>query len=169
MTFIDWCNQNNGFLSAILSAIGLFLSFIAIVVSIHTARLPYKKKLLIRSSLDIGISGIPGISVNYAVVGITASAANVGNRTISLTYLGYAIKKDGRFCKLHPMNRDFNCKACIKTSEMFQVEFQREELYNYLKNENNNTKLYVYANDTEGTVYKNKIGTVGDLLRNLCQ
>ena len=47
MCFIEWCNQNNGFISAILSIIGLLLSIIAIVISIHTARLPYKKKLLL--------------------------------------------------------------------------------------------------------------------------
>ena len=36
---INWCNDNNGFITAILSAIGLLLSVIAIVVSIRTARL----------------------------------------------------------------------------------------------------------------------------------
>ena len=47
MNIIRWCNENNGFLTAILSLIGLVLSVTAIVVSIRTARLPYKKKLML--------------------------------------------------------------------------------------------------------------------------
>lgn len=44
MNFIDWCNNNMGFVSLLLSALTLFVSILAIVVSIHTAKLPYKKK-----------------------------------------------------------------------------------------------------------------------------
>ena len=47
MNIIQWCNENTGFLTAILSLIGLVLSVTAIVVSIRTARLPYKKKLML--------------------------------------------------------------------------------------------------------------------------
>ena len=49
MEFICWCNENNGFLTAVLSIIGLLLSMIAIVVSVSTARMPYKKRLLNKS------------------------------------------------------------------------------------------------------------------------
>ena len=45
MNIIRWCNENNGFLTAILSLIGLVLSVIAIVVSIRTARLCEKRIL----------------------------------------------------------------------------------------------------------------------------
>lgn len=50
MNIIRWCNENNGFLTAILSLIGLVLSVTAIVVSIRTARLPYKKKLMLAAN-----------------------------------------------------------------------------------------------------------------------
>ena len=36
MEFVQWCNENEGFLSAVLSIIGLMLSVIAIVVSVQT-------------------------------------------------------------------------------------------------------------------------------------
>lgn len=39
---IKWCNENNGFLTALLALLSLFLSAFAIAVSIQTARLPYK-------------------------------------------------------------------------------------------------------------------------------
>ena len=49
MNIIRWCNENNGFLTAILSLIGLVLSVTAIVVSIRTAR--FHCRLFIRSTL----------------------------------------------------------------------------------------------------------------------
>ena len=45
---INWCNSNNGFATILLSALTLLVSIIAIIVSIHAARLPYKKKLIVR-------------------------------------------------------------------------------------------------------------------------
>ena len=69
---VNWCNKNNGFITAILSAIGLLLSIIAIVVSIRTARLPYKKKLKLTSSVDVVFSNntITG-EVISSIMGIT--------------------------------------------------------------------------------------------------
>lgn len=60
MNIIRWCNENNGFLTAILSLIGLVLSVTAIVVSIRTARLPYKKKLML-----IGNGNDTGFYIRY--------------------------------------------------------------------------------------------------------
>lgn len=79
-----------------LSIIGLVLSITAIIVSIRTARLPYKKKIILSSSVLIEGSVVPGVSVESSIIGIAASAINVGNRTVNLTYLGYAVKQDGR-------------------------------------------------------------------------
>lgn len=43
MAFIEWCNNNQGFITAIFSLLSLLVSTIAIVISILTSRLPYKK------------------------------------------------------------------------------------------------------------------------------
>lgn len=126
--FIKWCNDNNGFLTAILSIIGLFLSIIAMVVSIRTARLPYKKKLLLGSSLLLAAEVTIGGDVRTFIAGLSASATNVGNRPVNLTYLGYAIKKDGKFKKIYPLNRRFDSKAMLAASEMLEVHFQTDEL-----------------------------------------
>lgn len=91
MKYIQWCNENNGFLTAILSITSLLLSVTAIVISIMTARLPYKKKILLASSLTLGMTFQTKESVS--VMGMAASATNVGNRPIGIRYLGYAIKK----------------------------------------------------------------------------
>lgn len=167
MVIIQWCNDNNGFLTAILSVIGLLLSIIAIVVSIHTARLPFKKKILLGSSLLLGASVNSEITTKPFIIGLAASATNVGNRMVSLTYLGYAIKREGRLNKIYPINREFQNKAFLESSEMFEVQFQREELKKAFSKVPQKTKLFVYADDTEGTEYKRRVGTVGKLLQNL--
>lgn len=167
MTFIQWCNDNNGFLTAVLSIIGLVISVTAIVVSIRTARLPYKKKILLGSSLTLGVSMLPGVGADTSVIGMAASATNVGNRTINITYLGYSVRKDGKYNNLYPVNREFNCKATLEPSEMAETQFYSDELLKCFSHENRALKLYVFAKDTEGTEYKRKAGTVGKLIDNL--
>ena len=43
---IKWCNENNGFLTGLLSLLTVIVSIIAIVVSIRTSRMPYKKAIV---------------------------------------------------------------------------------------------------------------------------
>lgn len=140
MNIIRWCNENNGFLTAILSLIGLVLSVTAIVVSIRTARLPYKKKLMLGSYMSVGASMIPGVGAETQILGMSASATNVGNRTINITYLGYAIKKDGRYNMIYPVNRDFDGKASLNPSEMAETQFYKDELLKCFSKENRKTK-----------------------------
>lgn len=47
MNFIEWCNNNEGFATIILSIFTIIISIIAVIVSIKTANLPYKKKIAI--------------------------------------------------------------------------------------------------------------------------
>lgn len=107
MNFIQWCDEDNGFLTAILSLISLILSATAIVVSIRTARLPYKKRIVLGYVVQASASIVPGVGVESLILGMSASATNVGNRTVNLRYLGYAVKKDGEYYKLNPFYREF--------------------------------------------------------------
>lgn len=167
MCFVEWCNANNGFISAILSIVGLALSLIAIIVSIRTARLPYKKKLLLGSYLSIGTGLAPGGHAKTQIVGMSASATNIGNRTVNIVYLGYAIKKDGRYNMIYPINREFDSKESLDPSEMAETQFYTEELLKCFSREDKKAKLYVYAKDTEGTEYKRKAGDIGKAIDNL--
>ena len=90
---IEWCNLNNGFLTAILSMVGLLLSLTAIVVSVRTALLPFKKKIKISSFVSIAFSKneLTG-EVHREVVGLCVNAANVGFRNANLVYLGILVK-----------------------------------------------------------------------------
>ena len=47
MEFIEWCNNNEGFIVAILSMLTLVISIIALFTTIRLAYIPYKKRLLI--------------------------------------------------------------------------------------------------------------------------
>lgn len=47
------CNNNAGFISAVLTVITIILSIIAIIISIKTALLPYKKSIKIYTMLDL--------------------------------------------------------------------------------------------------------------------
>jgi len=156
MDFIQWCNDDNGFLTAVLSLIGLILSATAIVVSIRTARLPYKKKLLLGMSPSIEYRG------TETRLMLSSRATNVGNRTISLTYLGFVFEKDHKFYKMLLLDRDSH--KILEPSELYDVQFSRDEIINVLSKENQNTKVYAYASDTEGTEYKKRIGTAGKII-----
>ena len=52
VNIVEWCNNNSGFFSGILSLLTLVVSIIAVIISIHTARLPYKKKLVLNSNIS---------------------------------------------------------------------------------------------------------------------
>ena len=167
MSIIKWCNDNNGFLTAILSLISLILSITAIVVSISTARLPYKKKLLLDSSILLGVSRMPIRGIETNLVGLSATATNIGNRAISLTYLGFAIKKGSKFSTMYPIDRPFDSRETLGPSEMFDIKFSKGEILKELSKEDSKTRLYTYALDTEGTAYKKKVGTIGKVISSL--
>ena len=50
---------------------------------------------------------------------------------------------------------------------MEETQFYRDELLKCYSHENPNTKLFVYAKDTEGAEYRRIVGTVGELIENL--
>lgn len=167
MSIIQWCNENTGFLTAVLSVIGLILSFVAITVSINTARLPFKKRILLGSSINIGTSLGAGGSVNTSILGMSATATNIGNRRVSLMYLGFAVQKDGKLNMIYPLNRQFNGKGTLAPSEMLETQFSKDELIGGLSREKQDLKIFVYAKDTEGKEYKRRVGTIGKMIENL--
>ena len=77
MEIIEWLNVNYGFSSIILSAVGLLISTIAIVISIKTAKLPYKKKIeLVMTYNYLFPAGV--------IAEIEVQALNLGNRPVRM-------------------------------------------------------------------------------------
>ena len=129
MEFINWCNQNQGFLSFILSCCTIIISIIAIVISVLNTILQNKKKFSIyamflldeneKENLRIHIVncgykvlGIESISVMYKKMHISPSKNNDNNKTLMPTEsmnLHYSV--DRRYMEqieYKELNRDIN-------------------------------------------------------------
>ena len=168
---VNWCNENNGFITAILSAIGLLLSVIAIVVSIKTARLPYKKKLKLTSSVDVAFSKntITG-EVISSIMGITVNAANIGSRNVSIVYLGLCIKDKKSKWKKQKMTKirdEITGIGMIAPAEIKTELYRKVDLLSSRSLLSGDAKIYLYANDTEGTEYFKSVGNAKNMLMNL--
>lgn len=158
---IVWCNENNGFLTAILSVIGLLISTIAVVVSIRTAKLPFRKKLKLSSSTDIIFSQHSSGEVSSEVASITVSAANVGFRNVCITYLGLLVD-DGTALHSHKQKMakvrdEITGTGLILPSEVKTETFKRIDLFYALSRMNQSAKVYLCAQDTEGAEHTKKI------------
>lgn len=169
---INWCNLNNGFLTAILSLVGLLISTVAIIVSINTARLPYKKNLKLSSSLDIEFSkNIITGEVSTKTRGISVNAANIGSRNVNITYLGIAIKgKSSKKAtkKMTKIKDDVTGIGLISPTEVKTEEFKKVDLLNCLSTMcDKHDRIFLYAHDTEGQEYFAKSGTVEKMIENL--
>ena len=164
---VQWCNDNAGFISAILTLLTILLSVIAIIVSIQTARLPYKKKLKLYSNYKFAVWDTPyGNKSELSPMSITIGAVNLGNRPINLEFLGLGIFVNGRLKKFTPLNRSLNCKGIIECTEMKEVDYLLQELL-APKDTLQGTLIYACAIDSEGKIYTKKIGLYDNIINSL--
>lgn len=152
MEIIQWCNNNQGFISAILSLLTLIVSIIAIIISIITSRLPFKKRLLVTYGSFIGI-GFEG-------TGLHVTVTNVGNRNIFIKNLG--IKVEGKvFTNIKTIEES---RIMLKPRETTTQYFYNSEFSAFSKVEQNK-KAYAYAEDSEGKRYKKYICRIKNLIK----
>ena len=142
MYFIQWCNDNNDFLTVVLSIIGLVLSVTAIAVSIRTAKLPYKKKLLLTSSV------LREFNYELNIVGLVVTAVNVGNRSITITCLGYVFKKNGMFYMVCPNFIKPNHTMQLTPSEIKEAYYSKDELVKAFSDINPRTRVIAFVRDS---------------------
>lgn len=145
--FIKWCNDNQGFLSAILTFMSILLSVIAVCVSVIVAKLPFKKKIAVASFTNFGIG------INEHVQFFSVEATNIGNRVIKVKYVGIAYKIGGKW------KNTFNSQCPNPTNVMLDINETVDAKYdmNQLYSMNENHSLYAVAVDIEGKVYKRRI------------
>ena len=165
--FIDWCNTNNGFLTALLSLLTLAVSVIAVVVSIHTARIPYMKRLILSSDVSIlfGMNNYTGQPMSQ-FSGITINATNIGNRNINLTFLGFALRSSFKLQKIQTMDRELGGKGILEPTAVATIEYTAKELLIF-EEMKPRTKVYCCAMDTEGKTYLKYYGRAGKISSNL--
>jgi len=73
MNLVEWCNCNQGFVEAIMCLSSIIIGVVAVVVSLKTAFLPYKKEVLFNPFFYRDESG---------KIGCIIHVANVGNRIV---------------------------------------------------------------------------------------
>ena len=92
---IQWCNENVGFASIVLSTLTLLVSIIAIIVSIRAARLPYKKLIKIEAGSYFTTDGASGLHV---------TAVNCGNIDFTISSMGFVAKDNQLMINMHSTN-----------------------------------------------------------------
>ena len=163
---IEWCNNNQGFISAILTILTLFLSGLAIYVSIRTARLPYKKKLKLNENYKYFMAQTVLGSVHDAGSALNISATNLGNRLINLIYLGVAYLENKKLIPLLILNASSKYKHEIDSCEISNIDIGAQQLVGLEKDLKGHI-LYAFAQDSEGQKYKKEIGTYEEVLTKL--
>ena len=154
---IQWCNENNGFLTGVLSLLTLIVSIIAIIVSIRTAKLPYKRKLRLSSSLDIAFFQNPATGESGSqIMGISVNIANIGSRNVNISYLGISV--NGRQEKLTKIKDEVTGTGILAPTEVKTEFFKKADLIYVLSKLDKKAKISLYARDTEGNEYFQKAG-----------
>ena len=140
---IQWCNGNVGFASIVLSVLTLLVSVIAIIVSVKTARLPYKKMLKIETGSYLTTDGKSGLHV---------TAINCGNIDFTISSMGF-ITRGNQFLVNFRSNNQYplRLKNGDEISEYFIDEAPAVQ---QLKT---NNKIIAYVKDSEGKIYKKRM------------
>lgn len=149
---IVWCNQNTGFVSAVLSLLTILLSIIATVVSIRTARLPYKKSMQLKC----------GRAYNGCGYGIYITAINTGNRPITISMMGLEVEEK----QLIIPNELKRSQCKVLSADHVSQHFLLADVRNILINAefNKDSPVFAYVEDIEGERYRHRICLVRDIL-----
>lgn len=140
---IQWCNENVGFATIVLSVLTLLVSVIAIIVSVKTARLPYKKMLKIETGSYLTTDGKTGLHV---------TAINCGNIDFTISSMGFVTKGNQFMVNFHSNNQyPLRLKNGDGVSEYFIDEAPAVQ---QLKT---NKKIIAYVKDSEGKIYKKRM------------
>lgn len=163
---IEWCNDNSGFVSAVLTLVTVLISILAIVISIKMARLPFKKKL--RLSGTIGYVLGTGISTP-TIGGFYVNVCNMGNREVNIKFLGFAVSKNQKknrwdYDLLYNFNGSNRSEFPVKPTEIFEVFYPAEGFIKSLQSIDRRRSLFFFLQDTEGKTIKKKFKTVDEVL-----
>ncbi len=149
---IEWCNLNSGFIQSVLAILTLITSIIAIVVSIRTANLPYKKKIVLTCGSYIGVGFIDD--------GIHVTCINCGNRTFHIKKLGLFINPNMVFINFNTIGESqIKLEQGSETTQYFTSKYLKKEFIKY----NGRTRVYAYVEDTEGTIKKKYICRINQI------
>ncbi|MDB2011233.1 hypothetical protein [[Clostridium] symbiosum] len=150
---IEWCNNNTGFATIVLSILTLIVSIIAIFVSLSTARLPYKKRMLVERGTFISSDGI----------GFHVTTTNVGNRQVKISSIGFKINSYVYINKFTLHESQIVLSQGETTSQYYEIQDFKRALAKMKVS--NYTKVYAYVKDTEGTEYKKYFSRISQIMK----
>lgn len=140
---IQWCNENVGFATIVLSVLTLLVSIIAVIVSIRTARLPYKKSIKIEAGSYINIKGESGLHV---------TAICCGNMDFTINSMGFIAKDNMLIANLFSNNK---YPVTLKNGEQITEHFSDEaDAIQILKS---SRKIIAYVQDSENRMYRKRV------------
>ena len=140
---IQWCNENVGFATIVLSVLTLLVSIIAIIVSVRTAYLPFKKLLKIETGSYLSTDGDTGLHV---------TAINCGNMDFTISSMGFIAKGNQLMVNFRSSNQyPIRLKNGEQISEYFTDKSQE------IQSLKSNRRIYAYVKDLEGKVYRKKM------------
>lgn len=136
-----------------MSALTLLVSILAVIISIRTARLPFKKKVLVVSGHYISSEGM----------GLHITATNVGNRNIRIKTIDFLLGN------LVYINKRTLCESQIMlmqgetTSQYFNID----EIIAKIKESNISPSVTIRAfiEDTDGQRLKKRLNKAGNLIK----
>ena len=139
MEFIEWCNNNEGLIGAILSMLTLVISIIALFTTIRLAYIPYKKRLLIN----------PVFGFKDSKYYLELTVANSGNKLIGINSITIDYRNTwiGSNCKRKFIQPSRNKRWFIKLN-------LNEEDTKF----DSNPQVEITIYDTEEKKYKFKVG-----------
>ena len=137
--FIKFCNDNG-----ILSLIAIVLSCIALLVSIHVARIPFKKKIILRLQVLHSLSNGKPAPLAYRV-----HVVNVGNVPLSIEYVGLAYIENGELHRFIDIENPAKHDVVLAVNESFDV------LYSYVNQSDiEDKKMFIVAQEINGKLHK---------------
>jgi len=139
--FVMWCNQNQGFISAILSVLALFISVMTIVMTYRLGRLPYKKKLKF----------VPNLYKKENDFYLDVQIINAGNMTVCIDHISIANNKH-LDVGISENNEMLVLKPCEYATRIFRIYDGIEEIEK--KSLDINGYIVIKAHDVDGKVYR---------------
>lgn len=144
MDLVKWCNENQGFVTAIFSFSTVLISVVAISLSINVARFQTKKKLRFKGYFEL----------NDEIFNIYAIITNVGNRNINIIAINIHRLKD---------NLHIGLGNCEKEKSMLSPQSTLEVVINIFDSDIDkdgqidiNKLIYFVCYDSEGKKYIGK-------------
>lgn len=138
---IVWCNQNQGFLSAILSLLALSLSVLTMIMTYRLGKMPFKKK----------VKMIPVLYKKDEDFYIDLTLINSGNATLCIKNIG--IFNNEMLNIGLPDEWEF---LTLKPCDYYKVQIRvYDDLENIETNQLDlNGHIIIVANDVDGRRYK---------------